>query len=756
MKKLIAFVLAMILMVSGFSGYLLQAEAYGETTIVALDAGHDAKHAGATAGELLEHELTLKIAYYCKAELEKYPDIEVYMTRSDSACPYPNTQNHASCIRDRMSDAEYAGADYYISFHLNAHEKSTSASGVEVYYPNSSWKPEVGSKGKILGEYIQKELVSLGLNDRGAKSKNTSISELYPDGSLADYYTVQIAGKYSGIPSVIVEHAFMTSETDRTNFLQTEEGLKKLGKADADAIAKSLGKHVGWEYTNGNWYYYSGGILQKGWTIIDGYWYALDNVTGAMKVGWHYINGEWYYMQPGSGIMQTGWIQVGDYWYYLNGAGAMQTGWIELNSTWYYLNKNGERQNGWLRYNDEWYYLDDSGAMITGWLKLGEIWYYLEQSGAMTTDWQNIDGVKYLFASSGELVEGTKSFIIDVSHWQGNIDWDEVAKTSVDGVIVRSGHGDATTEKNGEWQDKKFVENIAALNQRDIPYGIYHYNTATTIEQAKLQAQNTIAQIKNANARPTLPVYVDIEQDGGTCDLVAIAKVYLDEFVANGYKAGVYANGNYWENYLNDSSLDLYYKWIAGYGNNDGYPDTSFKPKAGMDNYGMWQYTSEYELDGITENTVDANVMFQWHDKSTGWSLVDGQWFYYENGYLVNDWKKIGTTWCYFADNGVMQTGWQLVRGVWYFMDANGAMQTGWLSINSTWYYMDASGAMQTGWELIDGIWYYMDDNGAMQTGWQLVGTKWYYMDGSGAMQTGWILIQGVWYYMDASGAWVG
>ena len=451
MRRTINVLLVIVMAVSCIAGNTMyvKAETEGEKTVIALDPGHDDRHGGATAGGLIEQDLTLKIAYYCKEELEKYDDIEVYMTRTGAACPYPATTKSARCIEQRVIAAVNAGASLYVSLHLNAEERGASANGMEVIYPNSSWNAGLGSTGMRLAQCIQGELTTLGLYDRGIYYRNSTIGEIYPDGSVSDYYTAQIAGKENGIPAVIVENAFITNATDRANFLQTEEGLKKLGVANANAILKALGNHVGWEYWNGQWYYYSNNVAQTGWQMIGGVWYYF-NAEGQMQIGWELVDGEWYYM---------------------NESGAMQTGWLFYKGEWYYLNSNGAMQRGW----------------------------------------KTIDGTKYFFDADGEIVDNAKAFIIDVSHWQGTIDWNKVAKTEVDGVIVGCGHGDETTEEDGMWQDEKFEENIEALKRLGIPYGIYYYNTATTVEQAASQAQNAVDTLKKANVAPTLPVFVDIE-----------------------------------------------------------------------------------------------------------------------------------------------------------------------------------------------------------------------------------------------------
>ena len=206
--------------------------------VVALDPGHDSSDAGARGNGLKEEELTLKIANYCKEELEQYAGVSVYMTRTGPDCPYGIWG--VGCIEKRVQAAANAGAQIFISFHLNA-SVSSSANGAEVIVPNYSWKYSVGVEGHTLGQVILDELVKLGLTDRGIYSKDTTINERYPDGSISDYFGVQIYCKEQGIPGIIVEHAFISNSGDANRFLTTEAGLKQLGVADATGVAKYLG-----------------------------------------------------------------------------------------------------------------------------------------------------------------------------------------------------------------------------------------------------------------------------------------------------------------------------------------------------------------------------------------------------------------------------------------------------------------------------------------------------------------------------------
>ncbi len=212
--------------------------------VVALDPGHDSSHTGArSAGGLKEEELTLKIANYCKEELETYSGVSVYMTRTAAACPYPETKSSSSGsdIKLRVQAAVSAGASIFVSFHLND-ASATSAKGAEVIVQNDNWRPGVAAESKALAEAILDELANVGVTMRSTKiySKNSSDTK-YSDGSTADYYAVNRWTKENNIPGIIVEHAFLSNTDDVNNFLSTEAGLKKLGVADATGIANYLG-----------------------------------------------------------------------------------------------------------------------------------------------------------------------------------------------------------------------------------------------------------------------------------------------------------------------------------------------------------------------------------------------------------------------------------------------------------------------------------------------------------------------------------
>lgn len=207
-----------------------------EGVTICLDPGHGGNDSGAIGvNNVYEKNLTLKIAQYCKQELEKY-NCHVVMTRTGDTNP---------SLEDRANFAKSQGAQYLISIHLNS-AVGGGAVGAEVYYPNTHWRPDISANGKNVAQAIQSQLVSLGLYDRGIKFRtiDTNIypdSFRYDDSSVADYYGIIRNAKYNGLTGLIIEHCFINNVSDYNNYLNSDAKLQKLGVADANGIVSALG-----------------------------------------------------------------------------------------------------------------------------------------------------------------------------------------------------------------------------------------------------------------------------------------------------------------------------------------------------------------------------------------------------------------------------------------------------------------------------------------------------------------------------------
>ena len=399
--------------------------------VVVLDPGHGGTDSGAEnqngISSKSESKLTLKIANYVKQELEKSSQFVVYMTRTDDS--YVG-------LSERVNYAASKNADILVSLHLNSADSKT-ANGAEILVPRTGrYNSKVAENAGQLAQDILKKLVSLGLYNRGLVYRDSASGTKYPDGSTADYYAIVRQGLKAGIPSIIVEHAFISSTVD-AKFLDSEADLQKIGRADAEGIAQYFGVTLsnssnnnsnsnsgdsdknGWVKENRNWYYYKSNAKQTGWQKVDGKWYYLKangvmqtywylengkyyflGANGSVRTGWQNIWGKWYYFDS-DGVMQTGWQKIKGVWYYLGGSsdGAMKTGWQKINGKWYYLNANGVMQTYWYLENGKYYFLGANGSVRTGWQNIWGKYYHFDSDGVMQTGWQKIDGAWYYFGN---------------------------------------------------------------------------------------------------------------------------------------------------------------------------------------------------------------------------------------------------------------------------------------------------------------------------------------------------------------------
>ncbi len=214
--------------------------------VIVLDPGHGGSDTGATRTyngvAYIERDMNLKIAQACKAELESY-GLTVYMTRYDN--------NTKPGLGERAEIAASYGADLFISIHNNS-STGTTAYGSEVWIPNgSSYNYYAHEAGELLGNKIINNLAALGLNRRGVFTRNATDGDTYPTGETSDYYTVINETRRRGIPGMIIEHAYVSNQSDATTFLGSDASLKKLGVADAQAIY-SYYQSMGTDYDDGS------------------------------------------------------------------------------------------------------------------------------------------------------------------------------------------------------------------------------------------------------------------------------------------------------------------------------------------------------------------------------------------------------------------------------------------------------------------------------------------------------------------------
>ena len=192
---------------------------------------------------------------------------------------------------------------------------------------------------------------------------------------------------------------------------------------------------------------------------------------------------------------------------------------------------------------------------------------------------------------------------IDVSSHQGNIDWG-VVKSQIDFAIIRLGYGDNVERQD----DSYFIKNVNGCINNNIPFGVYIYSYALNLggsESIQSEVDHTKKMLSKISKKPFC-VYIDMEDDStiklGKTMLTNFALEFCKQITQAGYKAGVYANENWFRNYLQVSTIASfgYSIWCAKYSAN--------KPNI-TSNYDIWQYSSTGRINGINGN-VDMNYMY--------------------------------------------------------------------------------------------------------------------------------------------------
>lgn len=186
---------------------------------------------------------------------------------------------------------------------------------------------------------------------------------------------------------------------------------------------------------------------------------------------------------------------------------------------------------------------------------------------------------------------------IDISEWQENVNYSKLKEQGIEFAIIRLGYGKQINQK-----DSMFETHFKGLKNAGIKVGAFLYSYAYVKEDAKLEAENTLKIIEDKQF--DLPIFYDMEErkqaNLGKDTLTDMANEWCRIIKNAGYKAGVYANLNWFKNYLNPYTIasEFNYIWLALW-NNDEKPNVDF-PVA------FWQYSSKGKLDGI-QSFVDLD-----------------------------------------------------------------------------------------------------------------------------------------------------
>ena len=185
---------------------------------------------------------------------------------------------------------------------------------------------------------------------------------------------------------------------------------------------------------------------------------------------------------------------------------------------------------------------------------------------------------------------------IDVSKWQGEIDWKKVKAAGIQFAIIRAGYGREISQK-----DPYFDRNYAGAKAAGINVGAYWYSYAGSVEDAKKEARTCIEVLKGKQFE--MPIYFDLEEkkqfDKGKQFCSDLVKAFCNELEAAGYFTGLYMSSWFLKNYISEDVRARYTMWVAEYGSKLNYSGA----------YGIWQHSSTGSIPGINGN-VDLDIAY--------------------------------------------------------------------------------------------------------------------------------------------------
>lgn len=265
-----------------------------------------------------------------------------------------------------------------------------------------------------------------------------------------------------------------------------------------------------------------------------------------------------------------------------------------------YLDDNAQTQATLKDYSSQDVFY--TAPRYTGWRTIDGKVYYFNENYQPVTGQQVIGGVIYNFSSDGSLEQSSGNRGIDVSKYQGNIDWGAVSASGINFAIIRVGYRGSSTGVLVE--DPYFRQNIAGATKAGIKVGVYFFTQAVTKAEAVEEASMAMSLV--SGYKMTYPIFIDTESASNgranslsKSERTAIVNAFCQTVRSGGYKAGVYASKSWFNNQLNTSALNGYCIWVAQYNSECTYSGKK----------DIWQYTSSGKVSGIKGN-VDMNISY--------------------------------------------------------------------------------------------------------------------------------------------------
>ena len=383
----------------------------------------------------------------------------------------------------------------------------------------------------------------------------------------------------------------------------------------SDPEALCLRRDPGWVSQDGNTYYVLGnGILATGFASVGGSKYHFGR-DGVMSTGFFEAEGRLRYSDPATGIVRVsaGWLTVEGERYFSDANGYFyRDRFISFGDHGFFVGHDGrvlrtqeEIMDG---YGILYVLKDDTGEIPLGWYTdaAGDR-YYQRSSGAATGD-VVMDHRKYRFdKETGKLISLSG---IDISEWQGDIDWAAVKADGIDFVFIRIGGRGGSSGLL--YADDAAERNIRGALAAGLKVGVYFFTQAVSVDEARAEARYVIDKIKGFDI--TMPVAIDTEEilTGSRHNWIspatrtAVVLAFCDEIAKAGYTPMIYASASYFQDWwLHDSKLKDILHWVAEiYGDPDRHNNCSYTGETAC-----WQYSWEGSVAGIGYD-VDMNIWY--------------------------------------------------------------------------------------------------------------------------------------------------
>jgi GH25 family lysozyme M1 (1,4-beta-N-acetylmuramidase) len=239
----------------------------------------------------------------------------------------------------------------------------------------------------------------------------------------------------------------------------------------------------------------------------------------------------------------------------------------------------------------------------TGWQHINGLTYYYDKNGNYVTGSQIIQGVSYTFSSEGILDTDSTNTGIDVSMWNGSIQWDEVASSGISFAIIRCGYRGSST--GALVKDSAVGTNITGARNAGLKVGLYFFSQAVNEAEAVEEASMAVQIAKSYGI--SMPIFLDVESSGGRGDSISTSQrtaniaAFCKTVQNAGFSAGVYANTNWFSEKINVSSLTSYHIWLAQYAETPTYSRSR---------YDIWQYSASGRINGISGD-VDLDISYR-------------------------------------------------------------------------------------------------------------------------------------------------